>query len=304
MKGNHYLFAVVDGGGTLPVDLALVKRLVARGHRVTVLGDDTMIPEVERSGATFRPWRRAPNRKTRRPEDDPTRDWEVKTPGQLFERLLFPATLPSNARYVGPQLDDPSWAEPWTPPPGDEPLVLVGLSSTYQDQGACLQRIVEALAQLPVRAVVTTGPAIDPESIASTERVQVVRSAPHSEVLLHAAAMITHGGHGTVMKGLASSVPMLILPHGRDQADNATRVASRGAGLVLSRFASPAAIAKNLARLLHEPSFREGAARLGETIRIDAASGEAVHELEDLPAPAECVRHTPSRITEPSAVLV
>ena len=59
-------------------------------------------------------------------------------------------------------LDDPSWAEPWTPPPGDDPLVLVALSSTFQDQGACLQRIVDALATLPVRAVVTDRPGARP----------------------------------------------------------------------------------------------------------------------------------------------
>ena len=37
----------------------------------------------------------------------------------------FPASLPANVRYVGPQLDDPEWTEPWTPPGDDRPLVLV-----------------------------------------------------------------------------------------------------------------------------------------------------------------------------------
>lgn len=45
---------------------------------------------------------------------------------------------PRNVRYVGPVLDDPTWAQPWTPPQPDDDrrLVLVGLSSTFQDQGA------------------------------------------------------------------------------------------------------------------------------------------------------------------------
>jgi hypothetical protein len=51
----------------------------------------------------------------------------------------FPATLPAGARYVGPVLDDPLWAETsWTPPAGGAPLVLAAMSSTFQDQiGAC-----------------------------------------------------------------------------------------------------------------------------------------------------------------------
>ena len=64
----------------------------------------------------------------------------------------FPAELPDNVRYVGAVLDDPAWAEqPWTAPPGDDPLVLVALSSTFQDHAGCLQRIVDGLATLPVR---------------------------------------------------------------------------------------------------------------------------------------------------------
>ena len=68
----------------------------------------------------------------------------------------FPGTLPANARYVGPVLDDPAWAEDasWTPLPGQDPLVLVAMSSTYQDQIAALQRVIDALGALPVRGVV------------------------------------------------------------------------------------------------------------------------------------------------------
>ena len=54
----------------------------------------------------------------------------------------FPARLPANVRYVGPRLDDPAWVEPWQAPPGDEPLVLVSLSTGHQDQLALLRRIV------------------------------------------------------------------------------------------------------------------------------------------------------------------
>jgi UDP:flavonoid glycosyltransferase YjiC (YdhE family) len=103
-------------------------------------------------------------------------------------------------------------------------------------------------------------------------------------VLREAAAVVTHGGHGTVIRALAAGVPALVLPHGRDQADNAARVRSRGAGLQLKSSAPPRAIAAAVQRLLAEPGFREGAERLGETVRRDAASGMLVRELEDLPA--------------------
>ncbi len=416
MTHRDYLFALVDGGGTVPPELGTVRRLVARGHRVTVLAEDSMLDEVGATGAAFRPWVEAPNRPDRSPEHDPYRDWECKTPMQLFDRVLekqfvgpapaytadllaavadnrpdvvvsgffafgamvaaqasglpfavtipnpyplpapgmppfglglkpghgvvgglrdrglnwftgrlwnkglprlnalraehglesltdfldqirvaervlvltssdfdFPADLPTNVRYVGPVLDDPVWAQTtWRAPSGDGPLVLVALSSTFQDHAGCLQRIVEALGTLPVRGLVTTGPTIDPGVVDAPANVHVVRAAPHSEVLRSADAVVTHGGHGTVVRALASEVPLVILHHGRDQADNSARVTERGAGLPVKRTASPRAIASAVKRLIEDPSFRAGAARLGETLRRDAESGALVTELENL----------------------
>ena len=43
-----YLFALVDGGGTVPPELGTVRRLVERGHRVTVLAEDSMRDDVDR----------------------------------------------------------------------------------------------------------------------------------------------------------------------------------------------------------------------------------------------------------------
>ncbi|HZD73556.1 MAG TPA: nucleotide disphospho-sugar-binding domain-containing protein, partial [Actinomycetota bacterium] len=376
MTAHRYLAALVDGAGTVPPELGAVRRLVERGHAVTVLAEDSMAEEVATTGATFRRWVRAPNRPDRRPEHDPSRDWEASNPLRLVDRLVetqfvgpaagyaadvdaalaevrpdlvvcslfplgamlaaesagipfavllpniyllpapgmppfglglrpargpmgrlrdlaaggftrrlwdsrglprlnalraerglapvghlwdqvhrarrqlvmtspdfdFPARLPPGVRYVGPVLDDPPWAgRPWTPPPGDDPLVLVAMSSGFQDQLDCLRRIVAALGGLPVRAVVTTGPALDPEALDPPRNATVMAAAPHRQVLEHAALVVTHGGHGTVMKALAAGVPMLVLHHGRDQADNAARLTARGAGVAVRRGAGPAA---------------------------------------------------------------
>jgi MGT family glycosyltransferase len=193
----------------------------------------------------------------------------------------FPMTPPPNVRYGGAQLDDPSWAAPWSPPPGDEPLVLVAMSSTYQAQLPDLQRIAAALGTLPVRGLITAGPALDPSALTVPPNVQVVASAPHSEVLRHAAAVVTHGGHGTVAKALAADVPLLVMPMGRDQGDNAARVVAHGAGLRLKRSARPSAIAGALRRVLEDPSFGAAAARLGSAVRAGSGPAVAIEEVED-----------------------
>lgn len=199
------------------------------------------------------------------------------------EAFDFPAAgLPAHVRYVGPRLADPAWVEEWIPPAGEQPLVLVGMSSTYQKHTRMLDRVAQALGRLPVRGLITTGPAVDPEEVNAPANVTVVRSAPHAQVLEHAAAVVTHAGHGTVIKALAQGVPVVALPIGRDQPDVAARLVASGAGLRL-RPGSPARrIAAAVERVLHEPSFAAAAARLAEGIAEEVAQDRAVAELEAL----------------------
>ena len=111
------------------------------------------------------------------------------------------------------------------------------------------------------------------------------RRAPHREVLKHAAVVINHGGHGTVIKALAAGVPMVVMPHGRDQAENATRVTTRGAGIAVKKGAKPQKIAAAVRKILDDPSYRAHAERLGESVRRDAASGVLLRELEAVATP-------------------
>jgi MGT family glycosyltransferase len=212
---------------------------------------------------------------------------------QLFrvERLLvmtsrafdFPVPrLPANVRYVGPRLEDPVWSSGWTPPPGDAPLVLVGLSSTYMAQEETLRRIVAALGELPVRAVVTLGPALDGATLTAPPNVQVTASAPHADVLRHAAAAISHGGHGTTIKALAAGVPLVVIPAGRDQPDTAARVAAAGAGIRLSPKADADAIRAAVAAVLAEERYAAAARALAVEIAADLREDLALAELEAL----------------------
>jgi len=95
-----------------------------------------------------------------------------------------------------------------------------------------------------------------------------------------AALVVTHGGHGTVLRALAHQLPLLVVPHGRDQADNAARVAERGAGLVLPRTAATAALRSALHALLSEAKFSEAARSLGSAVAAEAAGSPVVSLLE------------------------
>ena len=201
-------------------------------------------------------------------------------------------------RMVGPRLDDPDWAGELSLPSGDAPLVLVGLSSTYQEQGDVLRRTATALGTLPVRGLVTTGPAVPPFSAAGN--VSVVEAAPHAAVLPHTAVVVTHGGHGTVMKALAAGVPMVVMPMGRDQPENATRVLAAGAGVRIKRSASPEKIAAAVQEVLGDEAYRTAARRLAIAIAAETADDRSVEELEQLAVQNSGTWH-PSRPSQAAA---
>ena len=194
----------------------------------------------------------------------------------------YPTRLPGNVEYVGPQLQPPqprsSWVSPW-PVADDRPLVVTGLSTTHQRQDQLLEHIVEGLGTLPVRALVsaTGGAAI---RSATPSNVHLTAFVPHNEVLPYARAVVTHAGLGTVHATLAHGVPLVCLPIGRDQPDNAARVESHGAGVRLSPNASPAAIAKAVERVLGDPAFAASARRLAAAFERDRTAGRGPTALE------------------------
>jgi len=196
-----------------------------------------------------------------------------------------PATDSERCAYVGPQLDEVQWADEWegrAASADDRPLVLVAFSTTFQNHIGSLQRVADALGQLPVRGLITLGPTILPEEISAPANVELVESAPHNQVMKEASLIVTHGGHGTVARGLLHDLPMLVMPHGRDQDGNALRVVAHGAGLMLPPSAGADVIRDALSRLLAENSFREGAARLGAVMRHELRDCDIVAELESL----------------------
>lgn len=196
-----------------------------------------------------------------------------------------PEQDPPGVAFIGAQLDEPGWTEPWHSPwPADDawPLVLVGFSTTFQNQIGVLQTIVDALATLPVRGLVTLGPTVAPDEVRSADNVAVVASAPHGEVMKQASLVITHGGFGTVARALTHKLPVLVMPMGRDQGLNGEKAMMHGAGMMLPPEADAAAIAGAVQTLLAEPGYAEAAARLGAAIERETRESRVVEELEAL----------------------
>jgi MGT family glycosyltransferase len=202
---------------------------------------------------------------------------------QVFDFPLVPA--PDNVRYTGPVLDDPDWVGEWKNPWTEQdirPLVVVSLSSTFQNQRPTIQKCINAIGKFDVRGLVTLGLAMESEVFDLPQNVKIIKSAPHSLVFSHADLVITHGGHGTIMRAFSFGVPLICLPMGRDQNDNAAKVSFHGCGVQLSKSADANKIKNAIEQALSELKFKENAKRMQSAINRDAAKNLALIELEAL----------------------
>jgi UDP:flavonoid glycosyltransferase YjiC (YdhE family) len=110
----------------------------------------------------------------------------------------------------------------------------------------------------------------------------VVRAAPHRHVLTEASVVITHAGHGTVLKALAAGVPLICVPQGRDQKDNTTRVLRLGAGVRISKRAGEQHIAVAVRSVLDNPTYTQAAQRFAAILATEAGRNrDATQETEN-----------------------
>jgi MGT family glycosyltransferase len=190
----------------------------------------------------------------------------------------FPSDhLPANARYVGPILEGPK-ASPWRPGGG---RVLVSFSTTAMRQGDVLQRTLDALADVEVEVVCTLG-GVPVDGLSPPPNASISDWISHRELLPQTDVVVTHAGLSTVMTALASGVPMVCMPMGRDQPLNAQRVATLGLGVELSAASTSTAIREAVEDVLNNLSFRRHAKSMADDIAAYANGAVAVQELESL----------------------
>jgi UDP:flavonoid glycosyltransferase YjiC (YdhE family) len=168
--------------------------------------------------------------------------------------------------------------------PGDDaPLVYLTLGSVVPQMPffpGIYRAALDALAPLPVRVLVTIGRNRDPAELGRVPgNVHVERWVPQAAVMPHAAAMVCHGGFGTVRAGLTAGMPMAVLPLFADQPYNARRVAELDAGIQVD---GAEGVADAVRALLDDPRYARGAAAVADEVRSLPTVDTAVGILRDL----------------------
>ncbi|QUX29308.1 activator-dependent family glycosyltransferase [Nocardiopsis akebiae] len=197
----------------------------------------------------------------------------VDTPADL--EYLPVRYVPYNGRAVVPD---------WLRTPPDRPRIGLSLGTTAAlrlgGYTVDVATLLEGLADLDVE-VVATLPAREQEKLGAVPgNARLVEYVPLHALAPTCAAMVTHGGPGTVLTGLAHGVPQLLSPNARmfDIPVLARLVEGAGAGRVVDPGRLDAeTVTEGVRTLLEDPRHTRAARALRE--RMDA-----------MPAPADLAR--------------
>jgi UDP:flavonoid glycosyltransferase YjiC (YdhE family) len=159
------------------------------------------------------------------------------------------------------------------------PLVYVSLGThNYFSRPELFRTILDGLGRLDVEVVATLGThnALDSPG-PQPERIHLEQWLPLPVLLPHCSLVVCHAGSGTLLASLACGLPLVLLPRGADQFENATACARAGVAQVVPPDALTAeTIAHAVEHVLTDDSCHHAAARLRS-------------EIEGMPSPISVV---------------
>jgi UDP:flavonoid glycosyltransferase YjiC (YdhE family) len=198
--------------------------------------------------------------------------------------------LPATAHPVQlftPEPDTGSNEPDWRVGLLEAPTIYVTMGTVFNlESGDLFGRILEGVRDLPTNVILTVGRSIDPAEFGQQPAsVRIERYIPQSQLLPHCDLVISHGGSGTVIGALAHGLPMVLLPMGADQPNNAARCAQLGMARVLDAVhVTPDELQEAVSILLLDPTCRRAARRMRDEIASLPGPAHAVALLERLEA--------------------
>lgn len=164
----------------------------------------------------------------------------------------------------------------------------------YATLGTVMNRAVPGLFAAILRGagavagtlILAVGGDSDPAALGpQPAHVHVERYVPQSLIFPRCDLVVTHGGSGTLLAALAHGLPLVMIPIGADQPDNAALVAALGVGRVIGPDErTPEAIRATVRAVLADPTYRQNAERLRDEMAALPGPEHAVRLLERLAA--------------------
>jgi UDP:flavonoid glycosyltransferase YjiC (YdhE family) len=214
-----------------------------------------------------------------------------------------PVSASARVAYVGQiiwQRSDaslPDWVERMGP---DEPLIWVysgnpryfGASASNPfDSIVVIRAAIAALGDAPVKVILTTGYQDLPEEVgALPANFYHAAYLPGLAMAARSDLMVHHGGHSSVMTGLSTGTPGVLVPTSTERESNARRLVALGGGEIVMPVENGVGekqidvneFRATVQRVLDEPRYHASALRVADSMRQFGGAPAAADQIEVL----------------------
>lgn len=174
-------------------------------------------------------------------------------------------------------------AQSGSPVPGaaSHPFVYGTLGTVFNTTRSLLKTFIAAIELGGWAGLVTVGRNNDPARFDHSPAIAVEPYVDQADVLAAADAMICHGGLGSMLGAMEVGCPMVVVPLGGDQLENAARAERLGIARVVDPSeADPRRLTAAIAEVLHSADLRRACDAVRQEIMAMSDVDMLVVELE------------------------
>jgi len=164
----------------------------------------------------------------------------------------------------------------------DKFKIYVSLGTVFNNKPEVFRQIIRGLDNPNYQVIVSAGGAY--QKLIRSELAQntkVFRSVPQTNLLPKIDLFISHGGNNSINEALYSGKPIIVMPVGGEQADNASKIVFLGVGKRIDLFSfSEKQLQESVEEIWTSNNFKERAISIMESLKLTDGTSTAAKCIE------------------------
>ncbi|KGP73249.1 macrolide family glycosyltransferase [Pontibacillus yanchengensis] len=185
--------------------------------------------------------------------------------------------------FIGPSFPDRKGAHDFPVEQLVDELVLyISMGTVLSDQEAFINACIDAFANFDGKVVISTGNYTDESKLKSApDHFLIASYVPQLEVLQKANVFITHGGMNSVNEAIHHNVPMVVVPHDKDQPMVAQRLEELGAGYPISKDSiTTATLQGAVQEVINDEQYKQNIEKINQSFKESGGVEKALREID------------------------
>ncbi|KKI92036.1 UDP-glucosyltransferase [Bacillus sp. SA1-12] len=164
----------------------------------------------------------------------------------------------------------------------NEQVLYISMGTVLDRTEEFFNTCIDAFSDFKGKVVIATGERVDMTKIKEAPEHFIISSyVPQLKVLGHTDVFITHGGMNSVNESIHFNVPMVVIPHDKDQPMVAQRLKDLNAGYRVSKDnIKPETLKDAVKEVLTNESYKEGIKKINESFQKCGGAEKALEVID------------------------